>query len=65
MYQAVKVSGGLFDLLAHVVITLQVENVSYKIECILVVLHLGIEVCEVESICKVVFVDLAKILVAP
>lgn len=56
--------GGLFDLLPHVIVAVEVEHVGDEIECILVVLDLGIQTGEVEPVCEIFFVDFAEIFVS-
>lgn len=53
----------LLDRLPHVVITIEVENISHQVEGILVVLDVRVEAGEVEPVGKVVFVYLTEILV--
>lgn len=42
VYKAVQVSRRLFDGVAELVIAVYVEDVRYKIQCILVVLDFGV-----------------------
>lgn len=51
-------------LFSHVVVAVEVKHVGNQIKCILIVLNLGVEAREVESICKVFFVDLAEVFIA-
>jgi len=46
------------------IITLAVEYVGDEIQGILVVLYFRVETREVESVCKVVFVNIAEVLIA-
>lgn len=62
--KAVKMSCGLFDLLAHVIFAIKVEDVGDKIKGILVVLNFRIKACQVEAVGEVFFVDLAEVFVA-
>lgn len=64
MYQAVKMSCALLDLVAHVVVDLHVEDVRHKVERILVVLHFRVQTSKVESVCQVVFINFAKVFIA-
>jgi len=57
-------AGGLFNLLAHLVIALNVEDVGDELEGVLVVLDFGLQAGEVEAVGEVVFVYLAEVLVA-
>lgn len=54
----------VFDLLSHIVIAVEIEDVCYEIECILVILYIRIETSQIEAVGKVVFVYLAEIFVA-
>ena len=62
--KAVEMAGRLFDCFAHVVFTVKVEDVCDEIESILVVLNLGVETSEIETVCQVLLVDLAEVLVS-
>lgn len=64
MYKPIQMSRTLLNGLAHIIIAVQVEDISHKVQRILVVLNLGVESREVEAIGEVVFVDLAEVLVA-
>lgn len=64
MDEAVQVAGRLLDGLAHVIVAVKVEDICDQIERVLIVLDFGIKTRQVESICKVLFVDLAEVLVA-
>ena len=41
---------GFLDLLAHVIVAVEVEDVSDEVECVLVVLDVGVEASEVEAV---------------
>lgn len=43
-------SCALFDLLAHIVVDLHVENVGHEVERILIVLHFRVQPREVEAV---------------
>lgn len=64
MNQPVEMTSGFLNLLAHVVIAIEVEDVGDKVESILIVLDVGVETSEIEAVGQVVFVNLAEILVA-
>ena len=64
MNEPVKMPGRLLNGFSHLIVAIKVEYVCDQVESILVVLNLCIEACEVESVGKVVFVDLAEVLVA-
>jgi hypothetical protein len=55
----------LLDLLAHLIVAVEVEDVCHEVEGILVVLHLGVQPGEVEAVGQVLLVDLAEVLVPP
>lgn len=55
----------LLNLLAHVIVAVEVEHVGHEVERVLVVLHLGVEAGEVEAIGQVFLVNLAEVLVSP
>lgn len=61
--ETVQVAGGLLDGLAHIVITVDVEDIGNQVEGVLVVLNLGVQTRQVESISQVLFVDLAEVFV--
>lgn len=64
MNQTVEMPCGLLDLLPHIVIAVQVEDISDKVKSVLIVLDVRIETSKVEAIREIVFVDLAEIFVA-
>lgn len=55
----------LLDLLAHLVVAVEVEDVGHEVEGILVVLNLGVQPSKIEAVGQVLFVDLAEVLVPP
>lgn len=65
VYQAVQVPRRLLNLLAHLIVAVEVEDVGDEVEGILVVLDLGVQPREVEAVGQVLFVDLAEVLVPP
>jgi hypothetical protein len=64
MYQSIQMPRRLFNLFPHFIVAVKVEDVCYKVEGILVVLHFGVQAREVEAIGEVFFVDLAKVLIS-
>ena len=52
------------DLLAHIIVAVEIEDIRDKIESVLVVLDIGVEAGEVEAVGEVVFVDFAEVFVA-
>jgi hypothetical protein len=65
VYEAVKVPGRLLNGLTHLIVALEIEDISDEIQCVLIVLNFGVETCQVEPVGKVVLVDFAEVLVAP
>ena len=61
--EAIQMPSGLFDLLAHVILTVEVEDIRHKIKRVLVVLDLGVETSQVETVGKVFFVDFTEVFV--
>ena len=57
--------GRLLNLITHIIIAVEVKNVSDEIKSVLVVLDVSIEPRQVEPVCEVVFVNFAIIFVAP
>ena len=55
--------GRLLNLVTHIIITVEIEDVGDKIKSVLVVLNVCIESRQVEPVCEVVFVDFAIVLV--
>lgn len=55
----------LLNRLPHLIVAVQVEHVRNQIQRILIVLDFRVQAREVESICQVVLVDFAKVLVSP
>jgi hypothetical protein len=64
MYQSVEMPSRFLYLLSHVVVTVEIKHIDDQIKRILVILNLGVEASEVESVCKVFFVNLAKVFIA-
>jgi hypothetical protein len=65
VHEPVQVPRRLLNLLAHLVVALDVEHVGDELERVLVVLDLGVEPRQVEPVRQVVLVDVAEVLVAP
>jgi hypothetical protein len=65
MHETVQVPRRLLDLLAHLIVAVEVEDVGHEIEGILVVLNLGVQPSKIEAIGQVLFIDLAEVLVPP
>lgn len=65
MYKAVEMASRLFYRLAHLIVAVQIEDVGDQVQGILIVLNLDVQAGQVESVCQVLFVDLAEVFVAP
>ena len=63
--QTVEMPGRFFDLLPHVIVTVEVEDIGDKVESVLVVLNISVESRQIEAVCEVVFVNLTVVFVAP
>jgi hypothetical protein len=64
VHETIQVAGGLLDLLAEIIVGIQVENVGHEVKRILVVRDLGVEAREVEAIGQIIFIDLTKVLIS-
>jgi hypothetical protein len=64
VYKAVEVAGRFLDLFAHVIFTVEVEDIRHKVERVLIVLDLGVEASQIETVGQVFFVNLAEVFVA-
>lgn len=53
------------DLLAQLVIRVEIEDIGDEVQRILIILHLGIETSQVEAISEIIFVDLTEVFVSP
>ena len=65
MHQSIQMPRRLFYLFPHIIVAVEVEDVCYEVEGILVVLNLGVQPGEVEAVGQVLLVDLAEVLVPP
>lgn len=52
------------NLLSHIIVTIQVKDISDEIKSVLVILDVRIEPSKVEAVGKIVFVDLAEVFIA-
>ena len=64
MNQAVEMPGRLLNLVTHIIITVEIKDVSDKIKSVLVVLNVCVESRQIEPVCEIVFVDFAIVLIA-
>lgn len=62
--EAVQMTSGFLDRLAHVVFAVEIEHIRDQIKGMLVVVDLRVKAGQVESICYVLLVDLAKVFIA-
>ena len=54
----------LLYLLSHIIIAIEVENISHQVERVLVVLNIGIQPSKIESVCEIVLIDFAEVFIA-
>lgn len=54
----------LLNLFPHVIVAVKVEDVGDQVERILVILNLGVQAGEVETIGKILFIDFAEVFVS-
>lgn len=64
MHESVQMPGRFLYLFAHVVVDLHIEDIGYKIQCILIILNFRIKAGQIEAVGQVIFINLAKIFVA-
>jgi hypothetical protein len=62
--EAVEVTGRLLNLFPHVIIAVEVEDVGYEVESVLVVGYFCVEPREVEAVGQILFVDFAEVLIS-
>jgi hypothetical protein len=65
VYQTVQMPRRLLNLFPHIIVAVEVEDVRYEVECVLVVLDFRVQARQVEAVGEVLFVDLAEVLVTP
>ena len=54
----------LLNLLPHLVVTVEIEDICDEVKSVLVILDVGVEPREVEAVGKVVLVNFTKVLIA-
>lgn len=54
----------LLNLLPHLIVTVEIEDICDEVKSVLVILDIGVEACEVEAVGKVVLVNFTKVLIA-
>jgi hypothetical protein len=64
MDQAIEMTGRLLHGVPHLLVAVDIERVRNQVQGMLVVLDFGVEARQVEAVEDVVFVNLAKVLVA-
>ena len=64
MHETIEVTSGLLDVLTHVILAVEIEDVGDQVEGVLVVVDFGVEASEVEAVGEIFFVDFAEVLVA-
>jgi hypothetical protein len=64
MYETVEVACRLLNGLPHVIVAVEIEDVRYEVQRILIVLHLGVKARQVEPVRQVVLVDHAEVFIA-
>lgn len=65
MNQTVEMPRRFLYRFPHIIIAIEVEHICNQIERVLIVLNLGVQAGQIEAVGKVVFIDLAKVLVSP
>ena len=63
MDQAVQVPRRFLDLLSHIIVAIQVKDISDEVKSVLIILDVRVEPSKVEAVCEVVFIDLAKVFI--
>ena len=56
--------GRLLNLITHIIIAVEVKDVSDKIESVLIILDVSVKSCQVEPVREIVLVDFAIVFVA-
>ena len=64
MHEAVEMPCCFLNLLSHIVVHLHIEDIGHEVKRVLVVLDLRVKAGQVEAVRKVVFVDLAEVLIS-
>jgi hypothetical protein len=64
MDQAIKMTGRFLDLLTHVIVAIEVENIVDEVKGVGVILNFGIQPRQVKPISQVLFIDFAEVLVS-
>lgn len=64
MDQAVQVPCRFLDLFSHVIVTVQIKDISDEVKSVLIILDIRIESSQIEAVCEIVFVDFTKVFIA-
>lgn len=64
MNQTVEMPCRLLDLLSHIVIAVQVEDIGDKVKSVLIILDIRVEPSKVEAVREIVLVNFAEIFVS-
>lgn len=64
MNQAIQMSRRFLNLLAQVVVCIEVENIRHEVQRILIVRYFGVQAGKVEAIGQVLLVDLTEVLIS-
>ena len=52
------------NLFSHIIVTIQVEDISDEVKSVLIILDIRIESSQVEAVREIVFVNLAEIFIS-
>ena len=52
------------DLLSHIIVTVEVEDIGDEVKGVLIVLDIRIEPSQIEAVCEIIFVDFAEVFIA-
>ena len=64
MNETIKVARRLLNGLSHVILAIKVEDICDQIQCMLVIVHFGLQASQIESVREIFFIDLAEVFVA-
>ena len=64
MHKSIQVTSRLLDLLAHIIIAIEIEDIRDEVQSMLIVLDVRVETGEIEAVGKIILVDFAEVLVA-
>lgn len=52
------------DLLSHIIVTVEVEDIGDEVKGVLIVLDIRIEPSQIEAVCEIIFVNFAEVFIA-